>query len=214
MNLAKILIKKKFNKFNSLFYFWFESFTFLLREKIINQRLNFNFNNKKLLDVGCGTGSNSLIFAKQGADVFGIDLSVNQINSAINRKTKYKNLKHNFKIMDAEKLKFEDNIFDFAICSFSLHELGNLEILNNTINEIKRVLKPRAKFIIVDYNLPQNKLFKVIYTKIVFSFEPKETTNKILNTSFLNFAKNFNLKPNYEKLCFLSLIKLWVYQTK
>src|SRR4030042_6407418 len=92
----------KFNKLTSFIYYIFESLTFCLRQKIF---LEFqSLKNKRILEIGCGTGSNSLILAKKGAEVTAIDLSPSQIRLANFRKRNNKNIKLKFSIADAEKL--------------------------------------------------------------------------------------------------------------
>ena len=49
-------------------YDLWKSFTLQIWEKN-------NFKPNNLLDVACGTGTNSIIFAKAGFDVYGIDIS-------------------------------------------------------------------------------------------------------------------------------------------
>lgn len=44
-----------------------------------------NLQNKSIIDLGCGSGSNSLFFASQGANVISVDLS----KVAIENLTKY-----------------------------------------------------------------------------------------------------------------------------
>lgn len=209
---TKSLIKKKFNKIFSFFYFLFESLTYPFRNRIINEILEPK--KKKILDVCCGTGINSFILAKKGASVWGIDLSENQIKMAFKRRKKFLNLKLKFQIMDAEKLQFKDNFFDMVICSFGLHELGSLKVLENVIREVKRVLKPRGRLIIADYNNPKNKSIAYFLVKLIYLFEPKETLKIILNTTISEFSKKYQFKPVKEKFYYFNLLKLWILENK
>ena len=61
---------------------------------------------------------------------------------------------------DSENLPFSDNSFDAATVGFGVRNFENLE---KGLNEIKRVLRPGATFIILEFSKPQNAPFKQIY---------------------------------------------------
>jgi len=119
---SKSSIKKKFNKIFSYVYFLVESLTYSIRLKIINEIPNLK--HKKILDICCGTGINSLILAEQGANVIGIDLSKNQIELANKRKEEHQNLILKYQVMDAESLDFSDDSFDFFYLLLVFMKLG------------------------------------------------------------------------------------------
>ncbi len=92
---------------------------------------------KKLLEIGCGAGTNTVYIAKRtGADITAIDLSPDMVETAKSKARKLKNV--NFRVADAQKLPFKDNSFDIAISqsvtSFTKDKL-------KAIKEYKRVLK-------------------------------------------------------------------------
>ena len=53
----------------------------------------------------------------------------------------------NFLVMDAERLSFEDKVFDTVTISASLHHLTNIP---RVLKEMVRVLKPGGHFMIVE----------------------------------------------------------------
>ncbi len=73
----------------------------------------------KILDVGCGTGFFSILLAAEGHDVTGVDLTPGMIEGA--KKLAAEELAAEtsgscrFRVMDAEKLKFESETFDVVI---------------------------------------------------------------------------------------------------
>ena len=91
---------------------------------------------KKILDLGCGHGDNVYFFSKAGHDIVGIDLDVKEAQR------KYPAL--NFLSMSAEKLDFSDGIFDEIYANDVLEHVENLE---QTLNEVRRVLKSGGVFI-------------------------------------------------------------------
>lgn len=77
---------------------------------------------KKVLDIGCGTGSLSLLLANLGYEVIGADLSPAMIQRA---KTKTQNAGYDiaYHIMDASYPEFAENSFDVIICRHLLWAL-------------------------------------------------------------------------------------------
>ena len=93
---------------------------------------------KKILDVGCGLGTDLSYFAAGGAEVIGIDISSTAID--LSRKNfNQRDLSARFMKMDGEKMSFASNSFDFIYCHTVLHFTPNPEAM---VKEIHRVLKP------------------------------------------------------------------------
>jgi len=100
-----------------------------------------NTSNQRILDVGCATGIHTKLFAKNGNEVTGVDISQDMINEA--RKIDIPNL--SFYKMDATKLEFADNSFDLIISATMIEFIKNR---NGFINEVFRVLKPGGRFVL------------------------------------------------------------------
>ena len=71
----------------------------------------------RLLDVGCGTGWTSRLFARRGYDVVGVDISPDMVAQA-RRDSILDNLR--FLVGDYEEMQF-DEAFDAAVFYDSLH---------------------------------------------------------------------------------------------
>ena len=95
------------------------------------------------------------------------------------------------------------------ICFYSLHELGKVEVLNKVIKEIKFVLKPKGRLIVLDYNENYNP-FLYLVMRLIFLFEPKETLNYMLKQDINSFVKKYELVAIQEKLYWLDFLKLWI----
>lgn len=113
----------------------------------VHKWMSKNCSGKIALDYCCGLGQNSLELAKNGAFVYGIDISNESVKTAALNASKsgYSN-KVNFQVMDAECLKFDDSFFDVILCSGVLHHLD----LKKALPELARVLKPTGKIICVE----------------------------------------------------------------
>lgn len=97
-----------------------------------------------ILDVGCGTGENSLVLSRlyKRADIVGLDFA-NQMLQVADSKLSWTqrtlNKKIKFVCADAENLPFGDNSFDFVFSNLTLQWCTDL---NQTFMEFNRVLKP------------------------------------------------------------------------
>lgn len=101
------------------------------------------FKNKKILDMGCGSGRFSIALATLGArQVIGIDLGKNGLK--IGRKNAKINKIENVKFVEGSvlALPFKDNEFDFIFCKGVLHHTGDLK---KGISEFFRVMKKNGK---------------------------------------------------------------------
>lgn len=113
---------------------------YYLKERWTREYLN-NF-----LDLGSGLGRHSIYMAKNGFDVTAIDLSVygfNYLKEWSNRET----LKINAVVGDMLNLPFDDNTFDSSI-SYQVIYHTDTKGLKKSLNEIKRVLKPKGELFV------------------------------------------------------------------
>ncbi|MFH1029705.1 MAG: class I SAM-dependent methyltransferase [bacterium] len=123
---------------------------------------------KKVLEIGCGNGELSVWMAKNGADVFGVDISDESIKIAERRSAENatQNNTH-FYARPAEQLLFEDCYFDIVFINVSLHHLE----VDIALKEFKRVLKPKGILIAIEplafsrtiQNFRTSKLFTKLY---------------------------------------------------
>lgn len=92
----------------------------------------------KILDVGCGAGFFSILLAKSGYSVTGIDLTPNMIEEA-KLLAQSQNCTVSFAVMDAEALNFADAAFDAVIAR---NVTWNLPHPDAAYKEWLRILKP------------------------------------------------------------------------
>jgi len=123
---------------------WLDKQPSNLTKKVIKRYKSFN----RILEIGCGAGIDTFLLATIVKDkIYGIDIIDKAIKIAKTNLTKQpKNIqdKIKFETGDAEKLKYEDDFFDFV---YSLSVLHSTDI-NKSLKEVHRVLTEDGKAVI------------------------------------------------------------------
>src|SRR3954471_16184314 len=102
----------------------------------------------KVLEIGCGLGTDGAQFARAGAEYTGIDLTEAAIDLA-RKRFAVSGLKGDFRVSDAEKLDFADESFDLVYSHGVLHHTPDIDA---AVSEIHRVLKPGGRAIVMLYH--------------------------------------------------------------
>src|SRR6476661_8783124 len=102
----------------------------------------------KVLEIGCGLGTDGAQFAKAGADYTGVDLTAAAVELARQRFALF-NLPGKFQTADAEHLDFADDSFDLVYSHGVLHHTPDTA---GAIREIHRVLRPGGRAIVMLYH--------------------------------------------------------------
>jgi SAM-dependent methyltransferase len=102
----------------------------------------------KVLEIGCGLGTDGAQFAKAGADYTGIDLTQASIELA-RKKFALAGLRGEFRVSDAENLDFADETFDVVYSHGVLHHTPDTA---TAVREIHRILKPGGRAMVMLYH--------------------------------------------------------------
>lgn len=102
----------------------------------------------RVLDVGCGTGFFSILLAKEGCQVTGIDLTADMIEGA-KKLAAEEGADCDFQVMDAEHLAFQEAEFDMVI---SRNLTWTLPEADCAYGEWMRVLRPGGVLLNFDAN--------------------------------------------------------------
>ena len=163
--------------------------------KIANLKLKQilgNVKGKKVLDVGCGTGSLTFYLAQRGANVIGIDLSRNLIEYCKDQ-SKILGISIEFRVMNAQVPDFEEESFDIILGSRIIHHLPDIGFF---FNQCKRLLKKNG-FIAFIEPLKKNPIVE-LNRKF---FAPKERTkheHPLFINDVINTGKIFGNLEHYE----------------
>ena len=102
----------------------------------------------RVLEIGCGLGTDGAQFAKAGANYTGVDLTEAAIELARKRFELF-GLNGAFQVADAERLDFPHESFDLVYSHGVLHHTPDI---NAAVLEIHRVLKPGGRATVMLYH--------------------------------------------------------------
>jgi demethylmenaquinone methyltransferase/2-methoxy-6-polyprenyl-1,4-benzoquinol methylase len=120
-------------------------------------------------DVGTGTGDFALALLARSPDsatVTGVDISAGMLEVAERRAAKaglgprYERL-----IASVESLPFADGVFDVAIAGFVIRNVGDIP---KGLREMRRVLRPGGRAVILDLHTPRNPTIRRLYRAYSF----------------------------------------------
>jgi len=120
-----------------------------------------------ILDVATGTGQQAFAFANHGYDVTGVDITESMLEIA--RKNNRSN-SVKFELADATFLRFDKSSFDVCCISLALHDMP-LTIREKVLQEMVRVTRSNGMIVIVDYDLPPNKIHRALIYRLITLYE-------------------------------------------
>lgn len=139
---------------------------------------HLSLKDKRVLDLGCGTGVVSSWFVEKHAFVNGIDIAPNMVSSARQLLSRFPD-RAQFDTGDATALRFENEFFDLISC---ISVIEWIEDDKQALQELSRVLRKSGMLII--------------------SFPNKHSLFRILEYAFYSFKKvlralGLPVKPGY-----------------
>lgn len=110
-----------------------------------------------VLDIGCGIGSNTALFAMSGAKVLGVDVNELSLKAAINQSKDLRVQNHCLFIKSkSEALPIPDDSIDIIFSKSTIQYMDRARALE----EYYRVLKPEGSIVLIE-NRPSNPLIKL-----------------------------------------------------
>jgi ubiquinone/menaquinone biosynthesis C-methylase UbiE len=173
-------------------------YSYLLRLAEFNKH-----SGKKVLEVGCGQGTDLLQFAKGGAEVFGIDLTESAIEKAKRMFDVY-GIPAHLQIENSENMRdFTDDFFDVVYSFGVIHHTPNTE---KALSEIWRVLKPGGRLYLMIYSKGLNFLVRLFLFHIGKGHFLHQDLQATIN-QYTEYRRNSPLTKMYSKRQARNLLK-------
>ncbi len=109
-----------------------------------------------IIDLCCGTGDLSALMHHRGGNVVSLDFSLKMLQRGVHKKA----LPGRPLAADASLLPFKPQTFDVACIAFGIRNIPDINIF---IGEVKQVLTPGGKLVVLELTRPQNKLVRTFY---------------------------------------------------
>ncbi len=155
---------------------------------------------KRLLDLGCGAGENSVYFSLKGARCVATDYSPGMVDKALSL-AMTNGVEIEARTMNALEIDFPDESFDIVYAANLLHHLPDPE---RAIREIHRVLKPGGKACFWD-PLRHNP---VIYLYRRMAKEVRTDDERALHINIVRFVESLFAKVVHDTFW---LSTLWIF---
>lgn len=122
---------------------------FLQNNPWVIENIDFaKFRNKRVLEIGCGSGAAACLFANAGASVTAIDITETSVRLA-NACAEACGVHMSVHQMDAEQTSFSSDSFDYIFSWGVLHHTSHPL---RAFKEVSRLLKPGGEGLIMVYN--------------------------------------------------------------
>jgi len=173
------------------------------RDKEIPEVQDFLKTHKKgkILDLACGSGRN---FCKVDGKLFAVDFSENMLKKAKEKAKKYE-IDCECLAAECTSLPIKDNFFDSAIFIAALHCIEGEQRRKKSLQELFRVLKPKAEAMVSVWNLDDSRGDKIIPWKLdgvehkryYYFYDKEELSDLLKDVGFeiISFLKNDLYKP-------------------
>lgn len=140
------------------------------RKKALNQLRALQ--PKTMLDVATGTADVAIMAAKilHPEKIKGIDISDGMLDIG-RKKIKERRLEGIIELLngDSAAINFPDNSFDAVTVAFGVR---NFQQLEKGLEEIKRVLKPGGKLVVLEFSKPKAPVVKQVYNLYMKTVAP------------------------------------------
>ncbi len=131
------------------FFNRYDEFRYRTEGHILSELDKIDFKNKDVLEIGIGQAADSMQIVQRGANYYGIDLTEKSIKRIKDRFALLNLPYKEIQVANAERIPYPDDFFDIVYSHGVIHHSPNIE---NIVDEIRRVLKPGGKAVIMLYH--------------------------------------------------------------
>ena len=142
----------------------------------------------KILEIGAGTGNNMEYYSK-GVDLTFTDISKEMVEKEKKRANRFE-IKAEFSVMPAEKLKFKNNSFDTVVATLVLCSVDDPV---KALREMKRVCKKGGVIVLLEHVRSSNEYIASFQKLVLPLFHAVAGCNPYRNT--LWSVRKAGLKP-------------------
>ena len=123
---------------------------------------------ERLLDLCCGTGDIGFLAQELGSRVTGLDFTLPMLAVARRRKRSSGN-RVRFAQGDALSLPFPEALFDAITVGYGLRNIADPE---KALGEMRRVLAPGGRAVVLDFGKPDNAVASALYQAFLRTMMP------------------------------------------
>ena len=131
------------------FFSDYDEYRYKTEPHILKELDSYDFDGKKVLEIGLGQGADSMKIIDRGALFYGIDLTEESIKRVEARFSIFEKIFKELKVAKAESIPYPDNYFDTIYSHGVIHHSPNILKI---VEEIFRVLKPGGQSIVMLYH--------------------------------------------------------------
>ena len=128
---------------------------------------------KRILNVGCGPGTEAILLAKMGYEVTALDFSPQMIEYT-KENAKLHNVSIKTVIGDAEDLPFEGDCFDAIVSNYAMWAIPNPQ---KAMEEWHRVLRPGGEVAYIDVGHSENKGLRKTWARLAMKLRKKDNND-------------------------------------
>ena len=161
----------------------------------------------KVVDLACGTGDLSIMLAKRGLTVTGVDISEGMLEKGrekVERLWGEKLSRYPKPVLekgDGADLRFEDGSVDIITIAYGIR---NFDDRPSSLREIMRVLSPGGALLILEFGEPKNALFRLVYKPYFRHIMPGMASALTLGkdaAAYKYFISSVEKFPKFERFC-------------
>ena len=146
----------------------------------------------KVLDYGCGKGHLIECFLKEGIQIYGVDMSEEEVR-IVNKKNRKNPKFKGVKLFDGKKLPFSDNMFDLITCTECIEHVLDIH-METLLLELYRVLKKGGVILITTPNEENMEKSQICCPNCNTVYHPQGHVRSFSTSTLKNLMEKYRYK--------------------